>query len=145
MHLIWWESCQDLPEEGACQGEADGCCFSSDCSMPPCTGLTKGGLHLSQSFFGYVPEHSVTIWNYIRAEADGDLPTVIWVTRFSFLFLAGLVVLQVWRGNGKSRHPPSLFQFSSLHYKQDLDEREGKTQGCLQNSLTYLSKSSSSK
>lgn len=100
------------------------CHSSSRCSTPLCTGLTEALLGpLSKPspvhartllcyFFSLLLFFSNSTW----AGASRSLLAVVWVTRFSFLFLAAVVALHVsWGNKGKQRPPQCLFHIVWLH------------------------------
>ena len=113
--------------------------------MPACTGQTKGGPAPLKASSGTCLDTLLPF--EITPEPAGVSPAVVRVTRFSFLFMAGVVALQVRWGNKKtSVHLHSRFTLTDFAAcMSSVGSERGKTQGCLQNSLTYLSKSSSSK
>lgn len=102
------ESCQGVPEEGACQAKAD--------HLPLFLTLLHASLHWThQGFvltflktFSSACQNAAVLplfsffSNSTWAGASGSLLAVVWVARFSFRFLAGAVALQVsWENKEK--------------------------------------------
>lgn len=81
----------------------------------PAPDWTRQGPSFSQSLLHYVPELSFFI--FAVAPELWVLPVIVWVTLFSFLFLAWVVALQVrWSNRESSIRLNLLFHIGWRHF-----------------------------